>query len=449
MPERLFGTDGVRGVAGEPPLDRETVTRLGVAIVRALDGRDAPTLLVGRDTRESGVWIEEALARGATGAGATIVSAGVLPTPAIAYLTGAQEFDAGLVISASHNPYRDNGIKVIGSDGQKLDDRLEAQIERCVADTASTGVADRPVAIERRDLRSAYVEHVVPTLPEPERLAAIRLALDCANGATFEVGPEVFLRLGLMVDVLSSSPNGRNINLGCGSTAPQMLARTVREHDYDVGVAFDGDGDRAILVDGTGRIVDGDAMLLICARHLKRAGRLPGDAIVATIMSNIGLELALRRHGITVVRCPVGDRFVSQEMKARGIALGGEQSGHLILSEHGYTGDGIVTALSVLRAMADAGQPLAELVAELEVYPQVLVNVRVREKRDLEGIEPVADVLARVERRLADQGRLVVRYSGTEPLLRVMIEGRDQAQIRTWADEIAAVVDRQLGAGSV
>ena len=449
MPDRLFGTDGVRGVAGEYPLDRDTVTRLGATIVRALDGSRAPTLLVGRDTRESGQWIEEALARGATAVGATIVSAGVLPTPAIAELTRAETFDAGVVISASHNPYRDNGIKLFGPDGQKVNDRLEVEVERLLADEPPLRPVDGPAPLERRDFRAAYVEYVSSMLSDPGRLGSLRIAMDCANGATFEVGPLVFRRLGLHVEVLSNEPNGRNINLTCGSTAPAMLADVVRERGCDVGVAFDGDGDRAILVDERGQLVDGDALLLVCAVHLKGAGCLPGDTVVATVMSNIGLEVALRRHGITLVRCPVGDRFVSQEMKARGSALGGEQSGHVIRADHGYTGDGIVTALSVLRAMADSGRTLAELVVELEVYPQVLVNVRVREKRELSRIDPVADVLAHVRRQLADQGRLVVRYSGTEPLLRVMIEGRDQTQIRAWADEIAAVVESQLGAGSV
>ena len=450
MTERLFGTDGVRGVAGQHPLDRATVARLGAAFIRAVknaDGRPAK-VLVGRDTRGSGPWIEEALATGVSSEGARLVSAGVLPTPAVALLTASDEFDGGLVISASHNPYGDNGIKLFGADGQKAGDRVERQVERAVAD-GSWAVPDGATgSIERRDFSDDYVRHAAAVLPEPERLASLRVVIDCANGATCEVGPRVFRKLGLRLDVLSDAPDGRNINLRCGSTAPAALARVVQDLGDGIGVAFDGDGDRAILIDEDGAIVDGDATLLVCATHLKAAGRLPGNTIVTTVMSNMGLEVALRRHGISVVRCDVGDKFVSEEMKARGIALGGEQSGHVILADHGFTGDGLLTALSVLRAMADAGRRLADLVSEFEVYPQVLVNVRVREKLDIAEIAAVRDVVASVEGRLADSGRLVVRYSGTEPLLRVMIEGRDETQIQTWADEIVGVVETHLGAGA-
>ncbi len=447
MAQRLFGTDGIRGVAGAHPLDDRTATRIGAAFVRALRSRnDAETirLLIGRDTRESGPSIEAALARGVRAEGASIVSAGVIPTPAVAFLTGALGFSGGFVISASHNPYQDNGIKLFSDTGQKLSDDLEDAIERIVLDDTWSTHEISELPVSRRDYTEEYLAHATLALPRPERLGSRRVALDCANGATYRLAPEVFRRLGVDVSVISDTPDGRNINRGCGSTSPEPLSRAVREHGFDVGVAFDGDGDRAILVDQHGTVVDGDGMLLACATHLKDQGRLKGDAIVATIMSNVGLEVALRRHGIGLVRCPVGDRAVTQAMRRHGLSLGGEQSGHVVLADHLSTGDGIVTALSVLDAMADRECGLAELVEELQVFPQVLLNVPVRVKQDLNEIPTVKQELQRVERELADQGRLVVRYSGTEPLLRVMIEGPDEGRIRAWAEGIAEVAKAHL-----
>ena len=446
MAQQLFGTDGVRGKAGEFPLDHETVARLGAALVRAMPAPGRPLRFVmGRDTRESGEWIERELSRGVHSAGAEITSAGVIPTPAIAYVTRAMGYDAGLVISASHNPFEDNGIKVFSGRGEKFTETLERQVEAIIADDSwvVTGSADAPV--DRTDVIDAYIAHARLAFPDPHRLGAFRMAIDTANGATTTVAPRLFRDLGYDVEVLSAAPDGRNINLHCGSTHPDALARAVRERGCRMGVAFDGDGDRAIFVDAEGRIVDGDAVLLMCARHLHRAGRLPGSAIVATVMSNIGLELALRESGIEMVRCAVGDKYVMEEMVRRGLVLGGEQSGHIIFSDHLFTGDGIVTALSVLRVMADTGRELADLASELVTYPQVLVNVRVREKRDLRTVPAIADSMARVERELDGQGRLLVRYSGTEPLLRVMIEGKDHQQIQGWAAEIASTVKDHLG----
>jgi phosphoglucosamine mutase len=445
---RLFGTDGVRGKAGEYPLDHETVARLGGALVRAMrrTGGSSPLrLVVGRDTRESGEWIERELARGVHAAGAEITSAGIIPTPAIAFVTREMGFDAGLVISASHNPFEDNGIKVFSGAGEKFTETLEREVESIVDDRAWSvgGSADAPV--ERTDFVDAYIGHARLALPEPERLGRFKIAIDAANGATTTVAPKLFRELGYDVHVLSARPDGRNINLDCGSTHPEQISRAVRELGCRVGVAFDGDGDRAIFVDAEGRIVDGDAVLLMCARHWKAAGRLKGNAIVATVMSNIGLEIALRQSGIDLVRCAVGDKYVMEEMIKRDLSLGGEQSGHIIFSEHLFTGDGIVTALSVLRVMAESGRELADLAAQLVTYPQVLVNVRVREKQALASVPPIAEAMERVETRLGGQGRLLVRYSGTEPLLRVMIEGKDQKQIQAWAAEIAGVVREHLG----
>jgi phosphoglucosamine mutase len=445
MPQ-LFGTDGVRGRAGEYPLDQETVARLGAALVRAMRVEDAPLrMIVGRDTRESGEWIERELARGAGWAGATVTSAGVIPTPAIAYVTREMGFDAGIVISASHNPFHDNGIKVFSGRGEKFTPALEREVEAIVAARgwAVPPSADAHVAV--LDVADAYLAHARLALPDPQRLGRMRIVLDTANGATTTVAPRLFSELGFDMQLIGASPDGRNINLDCGSTHPQSLARAVRDSGARMGVAFDGDGDRAIFVDANGAIVDGDAVLLMCSRQMKATARLHGNAVAATVMSNIGLELALKASGIEMLRCPVGDKYVMEEMSKRKLSIGGEQSGHIIFSDHLFTGDGIATALNVLRVMAETGRELAELASELVTYPQVLINVRVRERKDLNSVPAVRQAMARVEDRLAGHGRLLVRYSGTEPLLRVMIEGADQREIHAWAEEIAGVVKEHLG----
>ena len=446
MPHRLFGTDGVRGRAGEYPLDHETVARLGAALVRAMSNDGRPLrFIAGRDTRESGEWIERELARGLRSEGAEITSAGVIPTPAVAYVAREMAYDAGLVISASHNPFQDNGIKVFSGRGEKFTETLEREVEAIVDDQSWNVGGSAAEPVERTDVIDAYMSHARLALPDPQRLGRLKIALDVANGATTTVAPRLFNTLGFDVELLSASPDGRNINLDCGSTHPQNLARVVVERRCRLGVAFDGDGDRAILVDANGHLVDGDAVLLMCGRHLKQIGHLRGNAVVATVMSNIGLEIALGESGIEMVRCPVGDKYVMEEMVKRGLSLGGEQSGHVIFSEHLFTGDGIVTALSVLRVMADTGRELADLASELVTFPQVLLNVRVREKKDLQAVPPVAEAMKRIEARLAGHGRLLVRYSGTEPLLRVMIEGKDQQEIQDWASEIVHVVQEHLG----
>ena len=447
MASRLFGTDGVRGRAGQPPIDSTTIARLGAALARALPP-SGPThrVLIGRDTRESGPWIEGELARGARSEGLYVTSAGVLPTPAIAYLTRSMEFDAGLVISASHNPYEDNGIKVFSGEGEKVDEDLERHVEALIADASwQVGPPTGP-PVEHRDFVSAYIAHARTALTDVAALRRLPLVLDCANGATVTVAPRLFRELGFDVTAINCEPDGRNINLGCGSTHPALLAETVKVCGARAGIAFDGDGDRAILVDHAGGIVDGDAIMLMCARHLKRRGELRGHAVVATVMSNIGLELGLRETGIQMFRTPVGDKHVAAEIAARGLSIGGEQSGHVIFSDFLYTGDGIVTALNVLRVMAETGRDLADLARELVTYPQVLVNVRVREKRELAALPEVARAMAAVEERLAGRGRLLVRYSGTEPLLRIMLEGSNQGEIEKWAREIAETVERHLGA---
>ena len=443
---RLFGTDGVRGTAGNPPLDPPTVRRLGAALVRALPhGTESPQFLVGRDTRESGAWIEAELAHGACGEGASVTSAGVVPTPAVAFLTRTGTYDAGLVISASHNPYEDNGIKVFSGKGEKFTEAVEREVEAIMTEGSWSAHSGQAGAVPRADLVDAYLDHLRAVFPEASKIERFAIVLDCANGATTTVAPELFNSLGFETIVIGNRPDGRNINLGCGSTHPEQLAEMVVARGCAMGVAFDGDGDRAIFVDHRGHIVDGDAVLLMCGRQLQREGRLRGGAIVATVMSNIGLELALKPLGIDLVRTSVGDKYVMEEMLKRNLSLGGEQSGHIIFSDYLFTGDGLCTALNVLRTVALTGRTLADLAADLTTYPQVLLNVRVREKVELHAVPAVADAIARVEARVAGQGRLLVRYSGTEPLLRVMLEGQQQDEIRGWAQEIVDVVKEHLG----
>jgi phosphoglucosamine mutase len=443
---KLFGTDGVRGVAGQAPLDPATVRRLGAGLVRALPGRNgSPHLLIGRDTRESGAWIESEFAHGAAGEGAIVTSAGVVPTPAVAYLTRTGPYAAGVVISASHNPYEDNGIKVFSGKGEKFTELVEREIEAIVADAGWQAAGGTAGAVPREDMVDAYLQHLRAVFPEASSVQPFRIAVDCANGATTTVGPELFASLGFETVVIGNRPDGRNINLDCGSTHPERLAAVVVERECAMGVAFDGDGDRAIFVDHRGRVVDGDAVLLMCGRQLQREGRLRGSGIVATVMSNIGLEIALRALEIDLVRTAVGDKYVMEEMLKRDLALGGEQSGHIIFSDYLFTGDGLCTALNVLRTVALTGRALSDLAADLVTYPQVLLNVRVRQRVDLTQVPAVVAAIADVETRVAGQGRLLVRYSGTEPLLRVMIEGRQQDEIRSWAQGIVDVVKQHLG----
>lgn len=440
---RLFGTDGIRGEAGQPPLDAATVVRVGAALARSAS--HAPRVVIGRDTRESGPDIESALARGIVAAGGAVTSLGVVPTPAVAYLARSDGFDLGVVISASHNPYHDNGIKVFSGAGEKFSPEQEREIERLVADPAFAvhAPADVPTAAGE-PLVAHYVDHLRRILDSAGPLTGSTIVVDCANGATAAVAPPIFRALGFDVRAIGVTPDGRNINAGCGSTAMEALQAEVVAAGARLGVAFDGDGDRALFVDHLGRRVDGDAVMLICADLLRSGGALAGDAIVATVMSNIGLELALRTRGVGMVRCPVGDKYVMEELLKRGLALGGEQSGHVIFAEHLFTGDGIATALYVVRALVATGKELADLAAGMTAYPQVLVNVRVKARTDVAAVPEVARAMKDVELRLAGQGRLLVRYSGTEPLLRIMLEGQDQAEITTWANEIADAVRATL-----
>jgi len=442
-----FGTDGVRGVAGEPPLDPVTIARLGAALVRrtqaahadARDHEQPVHIAVGRDTRESGGWIEEALAKGVTAAGGKLTSFGVIPTPGVAYLTRTGPFDLGVVVSASHNPFADNGLKVFSGRGEKFGEPEERAVEAIVADS-SWAVPDVQPVVEKSHLIDEYLAHTKLLLPDVGTLKGALIAIDMGHGATTTTAPLLLKALGFELVEIGNAPDGRNINLMCGSTHPQSLAAAVTEKGCRLGVAFDGDGDRAIFVDHLGQVVNGDAVLLICGARLKALNQLPGDTVVATVMSNLGLELAFKKLGIRMIRTAVGDKYVMEEMLKNGYAIGGEQSGHVICAEHLFTGDGLATALLVLRAMIESGKELSELAGELTTYPQILVNVRVKERKDVNSIPAVAAVIDRVTKEMDGKGRLLIRYSGTEPLLRIMIEGESDAAIKVWANEIADAV---------
>jgi phosphoglucosamine mutase len=444
MSHRLFGTDGIRAPFGSFPLDRPTVTALAVELARRLrDSHPRPLVVLGGDPRDSTPEICRWLAAGLTAAGARYVFVGVLPTPGIAWLARRFAAAAGISVSASHNPHPDNGIKLIGGDGFKWSPEAEAELEARLRATAP----DVPAAA--RDLevddgaRSLYLDWLAATVA-PAGLAGLRLVLDAANGAASGLAAPLFRGLGAEVTAIHDQPDGRNINRGCGSTHPEVVAAATVEHGAAVGVAFDGDVDRAILADETGAVRDGDAMLYLWARALRRAGELEPPAIVATSMSNLGLERALAAEEIAVVRCEVGDRAVVATMRARGIVLGGEQSGHLVHLGLTTTGDGLLTALQMARLVAAAGEPLSHLLAGFRRYPQLLRNVGVPSKEPLERLPRVAAARRRVEERLGADGRLVLRYSGTEPLARIMIEGPDEASIRRMADEIEQAIQEDL-----
>jgi phosphoglucosamine mutase len=441
--KQLFGTDGIRGVAGEYPLDPATIFAFGAALGREAMGTGE--ILVGADTRESGPWIAELVAGGLERSGARVRYAGVVTTPGIAYLTRTGPFVAGVMISASHNPYRDNGIKVFTHSGFKLPDAEEHAIEQEIFRLREQGVAPAPATIVVDEgLDRQYLEYLVSTASV--RFEGVTLAMDCGNGAASLLGPCLFRRLGADVKELSSAPDGRNINLNCGALHVERLREAVLEHGADFGVAFDGDADRAIFVASSGKIVDGDAVLLAAARAMKAAGHLPGDTVVSTVMSNLGLEKALERDGIRMTRTPVGDKYVLEEMVRLGAALGGEQSGHVIFREYSTTGDGLLTALRLFEIARRAGVGLDELTADLLVYPQRLVNVRVREKKGLTELPSVAREIRLVEEAFAGTGRVLVRFSGTEPLARVMVEGPDLEQVESFSARIAEAIRREMGA---
>jgi len=443
MARRYFGTDGVRGRVGQDPMTVEFALRLASAAARVL-APEGGTALVGKDTRLSGYMFEAALEAGFVAAGVNVSLIGPLPTPAIAYLT--QKFDCrfGVVISASHNLYEDNGIKFFDATGSKLSDDVEERIEQLLDGPALTRESmslGRATRVDRS--RTVYQDFCASTVPAGMDLAGLKIVIDCAHGATYKVAPRVLSDLGAEIIPIGCSPNGRNINLRCGSTAPELLQLTVAGVQADVGIALDGDGDRLVMVDHLGRIVDGDRLLYVVARDRKARAELQGP-VVGTVMSNLGLELALRAEGIPFMRAAVGDRYVHAMLKEHGGVLGGETSGHLLCLDRTTTGDGLVSALQVLAVMKRSGQSLAELTAGFQEFPQVMVNVRVAERIDPGRSPEIQAAVQRVERELGDSGRVVLRASGTEPLIRVMVEGRDQATVSRYAEELAETVRRSV-----
>ena len=449
----LFGTDGVRGTANVHPMTAEMALALGQAIAHVFRSRGGGSqrILIGKDTRLSGYMFEDALAAGICSMGAEVIQVGPMPTPAMAFLTVDMRCKAGVMISASHNPYLDNGIKFFGHDGFKLPDELERRIEELIASGELASHRAPPDEIGRasriEDAAGRYIVFLKNTFPVELSLEGIRIVLDCANGAAYKVGPTMLHELGAEVFAVGVEPNGRNINEDCGSLFPDKLAAKVRELRADVGIAVDGDADRCVMVDEKGDVVDGDALLALSARDLAERGKLKGGAVVATIMSNLGLERALERQGIRLVRTKVGDRYVVEEMRAGGYNLGGEQSGHIVFLDHNTTGDGLLSGLQILAILRRKGRPLSELVAGIERFPQVLVSVRVTEKRPLESMPLVCERIRKVEEELAGRGRVLIRYSGTEPKVRVMVEGDDADRVHEYARELADLLRRALGAG--
>jgi len=445
MAKQLFGTDGIRGVAGEYPLDAATVHAFGVALGSDLRRASSDAaVLIGMDTRESGPWIAALVAAGLAQQDVRAVSAGIITTPGVAYLTRSDSFTAGVMISASHNPYQDNGIKVFGHSGYKLPDHEEHLIEQEIFRHAGESPSEPLPLAPDPLLAERYLDYLSSTVTGG--FEGMRIVLDCGNGAAYRLAPALFRRLGADVTAICCEPNGRNINLGCGALHVEPLRAAVLESAALLGVAFDGDADRAIFVAANGQIVDGDAVLLIAARALKAAAKLDGDLVVATVMSNLGLERALQRDGITLLRTPVGDKYVLEEMVRAGSVLGGEQSGHVILRQYATTGDGILTALRILEIARNACAGLDALTAGLEIYPQRLHNVRVRERRALHDLPAVAREIEECEQAFGASGRVLVRFSGTEPLARVMVEGPDLARVDEFAGRIAAAIRNEIGA---
>lgn len=446
MARQLFGTDGIRGVAGQFPLDAPTAHALGVALGRWAKGKqNNPEILIGMDTRESGPWLAAQVAGGLVESGVTPRFAGLITTPGVAYLTRTRDFVAGVMISASHNPYQDNGIKIFDHSGFKLPDTQELALEQAIFEIVRSGES-APIPAQLSvdpGLDAAYANFLATTMSR--RLDGLKVVLDCANGAACEIAPELFQQLGADVNSISCAPDGKNINLNCGALHVEQLREQVIAAGADVGVAFDGDADRCMMISKSGRLIDGDAVLLVAASAMHAQGKLPGDTVVATVMSNLGLERALEGRGIKMLRTQVGDKYVLEEMMRRGAVLGGEQSGHVIFTQSATTGDGMLTALRVLEIVAESGQSLDQLTSDLKVYPQTLVNVRVAERRPLAELPAVQEEIRKAEADFAGTGRVLVRFSGTEPLARVMVEGEDLDKVHSVAARIADSIRAELG----
>lgn len=447
--KKLFGTDGIRGEAGAFPLDAATVEIIGRSLARQLAeklGR-APRLVTGRDTRESGEWIESAFHAGANSAGAHCESAEVITTPGVAFVTKAFDFDAGVVISASHNPFHDNGIKIFSPTGKKLDEATERKIERDIFEGGQPAAVSGQLPIDVSNsvkFQNAYLDYLAEEFKNL-RLEDFKIVVDCANGAASMLAPRLFARFGARVVTINCQPDGRNINADCGSLHIDGLQAKVASEGADLGVAFDGDADRSLYIDEQGNVVDGDAVLWAMAGHLRNHGKLNHDTVVATVMSNLGLEVALQSTGIKLLRTSVGDKYVLEELLKTNAGIGGEQSGHIIFPFRSLVGDGMLTALFLLEAMRESGKRLSQLTAGFVRFPQILVNVKVREKRPFEDVREISSLSKEVENELGQRGRLLLRYSGTENLARVMIEGENQMQIETQANRLAEAIRANLG----
>lgn len=444
MSRKYFGTDGVRGKVGELPITPEFALKLGWAAGKVLASHGRASVVVGKDTRLSGYLLESALEAGLSAAGVSVRLLGPMPTPAIAHLTRAFHASAGIVISASHNPYYDNGIKFFGADGKKLADTVEAEIESWLDKPLTIDAPDSlGKAIRQEDARGRYIEFCKSTFPYALNLSGLKIALDCAHGAAYQVGPAVFTELGAEVVKIACAPDGLNINAACGSTHPELLQKAVVETGADIGIAFDGDSDRVLMVDKNGALVDGDALIYIIARDRVAQG-LPLAGVVGTLMSNMGMELAIRELGLEFVRAKVGDRYVMAELEQRGWDLGGEASGHIVLLDKTTTGDAIIAALQVLAVMVRSGQSLQELRSGMSIFPQHMINVRVAQKRDPMAESAIAAAVTKAEQQLAGRGRVLLRPSGTEPVIRVMVEGEDEVLVHALTASLAETVKAAL-----
>ena len=446
---KLFGTDGIRGVANEYPMTPEMALKVGQAVGLQFGGTKGSAVLIGRDTRISGQMIESALVAGFCSVGVDVMRAGIMPTPGVAYLTNATGASAGIVVSASHNPYYDNGIKLFDSNGFKLSEKIEETLEKHILDSGALSPSKTNSnigkVIDLSDHEERYKDHLKRSLSKECRISDFKVVLDCANGATHRIAPALFTDLGSSVEAFFDKPDGQNINDGCGSQHPHILAEKVKETGADIGFAFDGDGDRLIAVDETGQILTGDQILAICAQHLKNTGRLKNNIVVSTVMSNMGLGEALKEMGIENVITGVGDRYVMEEMRKRGAVLGGEESGHTVFLDHQTTGDGMLTALKLLELMETENKPLSELKKVMTVFPQVLINVDVKTKPPLESLPAVTAAIRQAEEDLAGKGRVLVRYSGTQPQCRVMVESLDIEETQFFCEKIAKVIKEIIG----
>ncbi len=448
---KLFGTDGVRGVANIHPMTAELAMQIGrgTAYIMKKNNKKRHKIVIGKDTRLSGYMLENAITSGICSMGVDVLLVGPLPTPGIAFLTPNMRADAGIIISASHNPFQDNGIKIFSHDGFKLPDEVEAQIEKLISSNKMDSM--RPTATEIGrvtridDVTSRYIVFLKNTFPKEMRLDGLRLVIDCANGAAYKCAPAVFEELGAKILLIGAEPNGENINRNCGALHPELVREKVLEEGADMGLALDGDADRAVFIDNKGRVLNGDHIMAICARDLKDRNELAENTVVATVMSNLGLETALKELGLNLVRTDVGDRYVLERMRRDGYNFGGEQSGHLIFLDHNTTGDGILSALQVLAVMIREGKSLSELTSIMEDRPQVLVNVEVSQRVELNEVPILKRQFDQVRKALGEEGRLLVRYSGTEPKVRVMVEGLDSNLIETLAQETSALIEKELG----